>query len=162
MEKKVVDAVNEQIKNEMFSAYLYLSMAAYFESVNLDGFAHWMKMQAKEETEHALKLFSHLCERGERVVLQAIEQPQVDFDSPASVFEVTLAHEQKVTSLINRLYELAHKNNDYPLCILLQWFISEQVEEEANAGKILEQLKMIKPGSGALLMLDRALASRGG
>jgi ferritin len=161
MDKKLVDAINEQIKNELYSAYLYLSMAAYCESINLSGFSHWMKLQAQEETGHAMKMFGFLCERGEKVVLQAIPQPPTDFSSPLNVFEETLKHEQKVTGLINNIFNMSRKAGDNATEIFMQWFVTEQVEEEANATQIVEQLKMIKPDSAALIMMDRGLAKRG-
>ncbi len=153
--------MNEQIAKELYSAYLYLSMAAYFEARNLSGCAHWMKIQAKEETEHAMKFFEFLNDVGERVILEAIEKPLSNFSSVVGVFEATLAHEKEVTASIHKLYELAQKVNEYPASVLLQWFINEQVEEEKNATAILEKLKMIKVESGALLMLDAQLGKRG-
>jgi ferritin len=159
--QKMQDAMNEQIKNELYSAYLYLSMAAYFETENLQGFAHWMRAQAQEEQEHALKFFDFINERGGRVTLHAIDQPPAGFDSPLNVFEETLSHEQKVTSLIHDLYALALEENDYASQVFLQWFVNEQVEEEANATEILEQLKMLGGKGQGLLMLDHALGQRG-
>jgi len=158
--KAMQDAINEQINKELYSAYLYLSMAAYAESENLSGVAHWMRMQYQEEVMHALKFFDYVNERGGRVVLAAIDQPQVEFESPVDVFNITLEHERKVTGLINNLYALAVKENDYASQMMLQWFITEQVEEEANAGQILDTLKMVGDNSHALLMLDRELAQR--
>lgn len=158
--KAMQDAINEQINKELYSAYLYLSMAAYAESENLSGVAHWMRMQYQEEVMHALKFFDYVNERGGRVVLAAIDQPQVEFESPVDVFNITLEHERKVTGLINNLYALAVKENDYASQMMLQWFITEQVEEEANAGQILDTLKMVGDNSQALLMLDRELAQR--
>lgn len=160
MDKKLVKAFNDQIKNELYSAYIYLSMAAYFQAENLSGFARWMTIQAKEEVGHAMKLFGHLTERGARVELQAIDQPQSKFSSAVDVFEKTLAHEKKVTGMINKLYELANKENDYPASILLQWFITEQVEEESTADSILQNLKKIKPDSSAMLMYDQVMKKR--
>lgn len=159
--KKMQDAMNEQIKNELYSAYLYLSMAAYFETENLKGFAHWMRVQAEEEQEHALKFFDFIHERGGRVALHAIDQPPAEFESPLGVFEETLSHEQKVTSLIHDLYALALEESDYASQVFLHWFVDEQVEEEANATEILEQLKMVGDKTQGLLMLDRALGERG-
>ncbi|MBN2482972.1 MAG: ferritin [Candidatus Omnitrophica bacterium] len=160
MDKKLVKAFNDQIKNELYSAYIYLSMAAYFEAENLSGFGQWMKTQAKEETGHAMKLFAHLIDRGARVELQAIPQPETKFSSAVEVFEKTLAHEKKVTAMINALYELTGKENDYPASILLQWFITEQVEEENTADSILQNLKKIKPDSSAMLMYDQVMGKR--
>jgi ferritin len=161
LSKAVQDAINEQIKNELYSAYLYLSMSAHFESANLTGFAHWMRLQGQEEVEHAMKFLDFVNERGGRVVLHAIDQPPVEFGLPLAVFEQTLEHERKVTALINRLYELALKENDYPTQVMLHWFIDEQVEEEANASRIVETLKMIGDKAHALLMLDKELGERG-
>ena len=160
MGKKLQSAFNEQIKNELYSAYLYLSMAAYCEVSNLPGFGHWMKVQEKEERAHAMKIFDFLADRGIKVILQAIPQPPVEFASAQEIFEQTLKHEKKVTGLLNQLYELAKKSDDHAASIFLQWFISEQVEEEKNATAILDTLKIIKPDSAALIMLDRELAKR--
>ncbi len=158
--KKIQDAMNQQIKNELDSAYLYLSMAAYFESINLPGLAHWMRMQDEEERLHAMKFYDFIHERGGRVILLALDQPAAEFESPLDVFEKTLEHEQKVTALINGLYALAVEEKDYASQIFLQWFITEQIEEEDNAGQIIETLKMIGDSHQGLLMLDRELAQR--
>jgi ferritin len=158
--KKLQDAMNEQIKKELYSGYLYLAMSAHFEASNLPGFASWMRLQAAEEQEHALKFFDFINERGGRVELQAIDQPPVDFEGPLAVFQTTLEHEKKVTSLINGLYELALAEKDYPAQVMLQWFIDEQVEEEANATQIVETLKMVGEKGQALVMLDRQLGER--
>ena len=160
LSKKLQDAMNEQIKNELYSAYLYLSMSAYCEEANLPGFAHWMRLQAQEEEAHAMKFYGFIYERGGRVVLQAIDQPPVEFQSPRAVFEQTLEHEQKVTAMIHDLYALAVQEKDYASQIFLQWFVTEQVEEEASATQILETLKMIGDKGHALIMLDRQLGSR--
>lgn len=162
LSKKLELAINEQIKNEMDSAYLYLSMAAYFDSISLPGFAHWMRIQFGEEQGHALKFFKYIYERGGRVILQAIDQPQSEFSSPLAVFEQTLAHEQKVTALINDLYARAVQENDYATQVFMQWFISEQVEEEDNATQIIELLRRVGDKGQGLIMLDRELARRGG
>jgi len=161
LNKKVEKAINEQIKNELYSAYLYLSMAAYFDATNLPGFAHWMRKQFGEEQAHAAKFYKFVYERGGRVILQAIDQPPSEWASPLDVFEETLKHEQKVTGLINDLYALASEEKDYASQIFLQWFISEQVEEEDNATQIIELLKRIGDKGHALIMLDRELAKRG-
>jgi len=158
--KKIEAAINEQIKNEFYSAYLYLSMAAYCESINFPGFAHWMHLQYEEENAHALRLFHFLNDRGGRVRLMAIDEPASEFESPLALFEQVLAHEQKVTGMIHDLYALAVKENDYPTQVEMQWFISEQVEEEKNAGDIVEQIKMAENNKTALLMLDRELGAR--
>jgi ferritin len=160
LSKPVQDAINEQIKNELYSAYLYLSMAAHFESTNLSGFAHWMKIQATEEVKHAMKFFEYVFERGGKVTLKAIDQPPADFKSPVEIFKSAHKHEQKVTAMIHKLYELVLKENDYPSQVMLQWFIKEQVEEEKTAEGIVEQLKMAGDSSAALLMADRQFAAR--
>lgn len=154
------DAINEQVKHEFYSAYLYLTMSAYCESVNLPGCAHWMRLQSQEELSHGLKLFDLIHERGGRARLQAIDQPPGDFQSALDIFQKAFEHEQKVTGMIHRLYGLAAKEDDYATQVVLQWFITEQVEEEKNASQIVEQLKMIGNQPAALLMLDRQLAAR--
>ena len=156
----IQDAMNEQIKNELYSAYQYLSMAAYCESANLPGFASWMRAQAREETEHAMKFYDFILDRNGQVVLQAIEGPVVGFGSPLEVFERALDHEQKVTAMINDLYGLAVAENDYASQTFLQWFVTEQVEEEKNAGDVVETLKMVGDKSEALFLLDRELGQR--
>ena len=158
--KKVQDEMNLQIKYELESAYIYLSMAAYFDSITLPGMAHWMKLQANEEEVHAMKFYNFINDRGGRVELQAIGQPPVEFQSPLDVFERALAHEQKITGNINDLYALAFEEKDYPSQLLLQWFIDEQVEEERNAGDIVEILKRIGDEGHTLLMLDKELGQR--
>jgi ferritin len=160
LSQPVQDAINDQIQKELYSAYVYLSMAAYFEAENLTGAAHWMRLQSNEEVEHAMKLFEFLNDRAGRVKLQAIQQPPVEFASPVAVFQEALAHEQKVTKSIHDLYALVVQENDYPTQVMLQWFIDEQVEEEKNAGDIVAQLKRIGDSATALFMLDRQLASR--
>jgi ferritin len=156
----VQDAINDQINHEFFAAYLYLSMSAYFESVNLPGFAGWMRSQAQEEVTHGMKLFDFINDRGGRVVLKAVEAPPTDFKGPLDVFEQALRHEQKVTGMINSLYERAAAANDFAAQVALQWFITEQVEEEKTADLIVEQLKMIGNDRPALLMLDREMGAR--
>jgi ferritin len=160
LSKAMQDALNEQIREELASAYIYLSMAAYCESTNLRGFAHWMQEQSNEEMAHAMKFFGYVHERGGRVVLDAIEKPPVEFGGPVDVFEKTLAHEQYITSRIHKLYALAAEEKDYASLSVLQWFVDEQVEEESNAGEILDTLRMIGDKGQALFMLDRQLASR--
>ena len=161
LNKTVQDAINEQIKHEFYSAYLYLSMSAYCETINLPGFAHWMRVQYQEELAHALKFFDFVNDREGSVELQAIEQPPSEFQSPLDVFQRSLEHERKVSGLIHRLYEVALKEKDYPTQTLLQWFITEQVEEEKSASQVVEQLKLIANDGAALLLLDRELAARG-
>ena len=152
--------INDQIKNELYSAYLYLSMSAYLEANNLPGSARWMRLQYEEEVSHAMKLFDYIHDRGGRVVLQAIDQPAAEFGSLLEVFQQALEHEQKVTGMINRIYDLAVKENDYPTQIEMQWFITEQVEEEKTAGDIVDQLKMVGDHGPSLIMLDQYLGSR--
>ncbi len=161
LSKAVQDAINEQIKNELYSAHQYLSMSAYCESVTLPGFAHWMRAQAQEEREHAMKFYDFLLNRNGRVVLQAIEQPVVEFGSPVEVFEQALEQEQKVTAQINELYGLVLSENDYASQAFLQWFLTEQVEEEKNVGDVLETLKMIGDEGETLFLFDRELGNRG-
>ena len=158
--EKMQTALNGQLNAELYSSYLYLSMNAYFKSVNLDGFANWMHYQAQEELEHSLKFYDFIIQRGGKVVLSQIEAPPTEWDSPMAVFEATLAHEQKVTGLINDLVEIAHEERDHATTIFLQWFVSEQVEEEENVGGVLEQLKLMGDASGGLFMIDRELAKR--
>ena len=160
MDKKLQKAFNDQIKHELYSAYIYLAMAAYFATKNLPGFAHWMKIQYKEEVAHAMKIFEFLNDRGQKILLQAIPQPTSEFSSSLEVFEETLKHEQKVTSLISALYELAKEVNDHASVVFLQWFVSEQVEEEKNVIEIIQTLKMIKSEGAPQIMLDRELAKR--
>jgi ferritin len=160
MEQAVTDAVNEQIKHELSSAYVYLSMSAHFEAENLPGFARWMRVQAQEELGHAMRLFDYVNRRGGRVILQAVEQPPHRFSSPLSIFEQALEHETKVTQLIAQLYETAVAHRDYATQVEIQWFITEQVEEENSAILIVDQLKMAGDNRAALLMLDRQLGAR--
>jgi ferritin len=160
LSKTIQDAINDQIGKELYSGYVYLSMSAYFQSINLPGCANWMRIQYQEEVSHALKLFDYVHERGGHVTLQAIPQPKSEFKSPLDVFEQALGHERDVTAMINKLYALTQKENDYPTTIELQWFVTEQVEEEKHAGEICEQLRMVGDNKVALLMLDRQLGAR--
>jgi len=160
LSKSLQDAVNEQIKNEIQSAYLYLAMSAYCETQNLPGMAKWLRVQWQEELAHGLKLFDFVHDRGGRVALQALEKPKAEFKSARDVFEHVFTHEQKVSASINRLYDLAIKENDHAAQVELQWFVKEQVEEEKNALMIVNQLKMAGESGATLLMLDRALAAR--
>ena len=158
--KKMEKALNGQLNAELYSAYLYLSMAAYFESADLAGFANWMRVQDAEERFHAMKFYDYIIERGGRVTLGPIQTPPSDWDSPLAVFEATLTHEQKVTGLINDLMDLAREEKDNASEIFLQWFVNEQVEEEDNAGKVLGQLKLIEDSPQALFMMDREMGQR--
>jgi ferritin len=161
LSKTMQDAVNEQIQKEYYSSYLYLAMSAYCEANNLPGSAKWMRLQSQEELSHALKLYDQVCDRGGRVTLQAIQQPPVEYKSALDVFQKVLEHEQHVTASIHKLYALSVKENDYPGQITLQWFVTEQVEEEKNAGLIVEQLKAVGESKTSLMLLDRHLAKRG-
>ena len=158
--KKLQDAINGQISHEFYSSYMYLSMSAYFQTANLPGFANWMMIQSQEEYSHALKFYKHIIERGGKVELEAIDKPKADYKNPLDVMKKVLEHEQKVTGLINALYELAVKEKDYPGQIMLQWFIEEQVEEEKNAAEVIHLLKQIGDAPAGLIMLDRQLAAR--
>jgi ferritin len=158
---KMQDAINRQIREELASAYIYLGMSAYLESLSLPGFAHWMRVQSQEELAHALKFFDHVVERGGRVALEGIETPPLQYAGPADVFEKALAHERYITNCINDLYGLAMGEKEYGSLGLLQWFVDEQVEEEAHASQIVETLRRIGDKGQALVMLDRQLAARG-
>ncbi len=162
MSQTLHDAMNDQIRHELYSAYLYLSMAAYFEAMNLPGFAHWMRVQAREEVSHAMKFFDHLCDRGERVILQAIEQPPVDFASPQEAFARALEHERRVTGLIRNLYQIAVRENELSSLPLLHWFLEEQIEEEKSVEQILAALRRIGEDGTGLVVMDRELARREG
>lgn len=159
--KAMQDLMNEQINKEVFSSYLYLSMAAYFEGKNLPGFAHWMRIQETEERAHAMKFYDFLLERGGKVALQAIEAPKNEWGSTLEAAEEVVAHETMITASIYALYELALKEKDYPAQVMLQWFINEQVEEEKNAAEIVANLKMIEAHDTAVLQLDHRLSKRG-
>jgi ferritin len=159
--KVMQDAINEQINKEMFSSYLYLSMAAYFENSGLPGAAKWMYAQAGEENEHAMKLFEHLVDRGGKVTLKAIAAPEVEWAGPMAAFKAVYEHEQLVTKSIHDLYEVALKEKDYAAQVLLHWFIDEQVEEEKNAAEIVDSLKRIEAHETAILQLDHQLGKRG-
>ncbi len=162
MKKEIEQELNKQLNRELYSAYLYLSMAAYFESINLKGFAHWLKVQAKEELGHAMKFFEFINERNGKVVLETIEKPKVDWSSPVEAFKDVYEHEQKITSYIHNLVELARKNNDYATENFLTWFVSEQVEEEAQANEIYQKLKFCEKSVGGLFVLDHHLGKREG
>jgi ferritin len=160
IKKEVLDALNEQINAESYSAYMYLSMAGYFENMGLPGFANWMKVQYQEEAAHALKFFNYVTDRGGKVVLKAVEQVPVDFDGVVDVYEKTLAHENSVTELINNLMNVAVKASDHASQSFLKWFVDEQVEEESNVEKILATLKLINGQGNGIFMMDRELSQR--
>jgi ferritin len=153
-------ALNAQVNAEMYSAYLYLSMSAFFQSKSLSGFAGWMRVQAQEEMVHAMKLYDFINERAGRVILEQIEAPPTDWDSPLATFEAVYEHEQKVTGHINELVELALEKHDHATNIFLQWFVSEQVEEEDSANDVVEKIKLVGDAKGGLFMLDRELGQR--
>lgn len=160
LSKKMLNALNDQIHHELESAYIYLSMSAYFEAENLPGFAQWMELQFQEEMDHAFRFYDFILRRGERVALQAISAPPAEYDSPLAAFEKALGHEQKISGDIHKLYKLAIEEDDYPSVPFLQWFIDEQVEEEENVGSVVEDLKRVEGSGHALLLLDRELGQR--
>ena len=160
MDVKLAKAMNEQIVKELYSAYLYLSMAAYFAAKSLNGFNHWMQMQAQEELIHAMVIFNFMNDRGNRVVFGPIDRPDADFNSVADVFEKTLAHEKKVSKMINDIYKIAEDVNDNAAKIKLQWFMKEQVEEERTPGDILAKLLLVKSNPAAILMIDKDMSAR--
>ena len=160
IKKTVADALNEQINAEFHSAYLYLSMSAYFLSAGLAGYANWMRIQYQEELAHATRFFDYVNERNGSVKLTPIGEVQVDFSGVVDVFEKTLVHEQKVTELINKLMDISIKESDHATRSFLQWFVDEQVEEEANVEQILNNLKLIKGEGQGLLMMDREMQTR--
>lgn len=160
LKQNIEKALNQQINAELYSAYLYLSMSAYFQAMNLKGFANWMRVQAMEEFSHADRFSAFVLDRGGRVQLTAIDGPPVTWKSTLAVFQDTYRHEQKVTGLINALVDLAIKEKDHATNNFLQWFVNEQVEEEAHAEELVQQLKLIGDAGQGLLMLDRELAQR--
>lgn len=160
IDSNLQNAINRHINAEMYSSYLYLSMSTFCESIDLPGFAHWMRVQSQEEYTHAMKLVSYLEDRDGRVTLFPIDQPPVEFDSVEDVMRQTLGHEQHVSQLINDLYAESVRAGDYASQIMLQWFITEQVEEEKTARDVLAALDMVKGRSDALLLLDREMGSR--
>lgn len=160
LKDKVQKALNDQINAELYSAYIYLSMAAHFAGQDLNGFASWMKHQAQEEVSHAMRIFNYVYDRGGQVSLKAIDGPPTEWDSPLAAFEAAYKHEQHVTKLIHELAALSDSENDYATRNMLDWFIDEQVEEEATADTIVQRLKLAGDNPGALLLLDRELGER--
>jgi ferritin len=160
LNEKMEKNLNNQVNAELYSSYLYLSMSAYFSEINLNGCAHWMRLQAQEELLHALKIYDYINERGGRPVLDSIEAPPKSWDSPTHVFENVLSHEEKVTSLINELVDLAIGLKDHATNNFLQWFVSEQVEEEASANEVLQKIRMTGNDGGGLFLLDQELGKR--
>lgn len=160
MDKDLGKALNEQINFEIYSSYIYLAMASYFKSLSLNGFANWMNIQVQEELAHSKKLYNYLHERGSKVEFEAIPKPQTEWNSPLAAFENAYEHEQAVTSRINDLIDMVLKVRDHATNAHLQWFITEQVEEEANVLEIVQQIKRIKDAPNGLFMLDKELGQR--
>jgi ferritin len=160
MKTKVEGALNEQIHAEFFSFYLYLSVSAYFTTEHLDGFAHWMRIQAQEEFGHAMKLFDYLNERGGKVKLAALDAPQVQWKSASDAVGAVLNHERHISERINDLVDLANSEKDHATTVVLHWYVNEQVEEESTADTLYHQVKMLEDSPHGLLMLDRELAGR--
>ena len=160
LEQKMQEKLNEQINAELYAAYLYQAMGAYFEDIDLDGFATWMDLQTQEEEEHARKIYDYINQRGGRVKLKAIEEPPFEWDSPLAAYKDALEHEQKVTAMINDLVDLADELKDRASYSFLQWFVDEQVEEEDSVNSIVERLKMIEGSSSALMMMNDKLGQR--
>ena len=160
LSEKMNKVLNDQINAEMFSSYFYLSMTAWFESQGLSGFASWMRLQTEEEMEHSEKIFHYILERGGKIELAAIDKPKSEWGSPLEVFEDVLEHEEKVTGLINDLVDCALEERDHASNNFLQWFVAEQVEEEASVGAVLDKLKLIKDDSAGLFALDLEMAKR--
>ena len=158
--KKIQDALNAQINLEQFSAQLYLAMSAHCEGKSFRGFAHWLRVQAQEETKHAMKLVRFVLDRGAKLELAAIAAPASEFGSVTQVFEKILEHEKSITGRINALFELSRAEKDYASEITLQWYVSEQVEEESNVGQILDQLKAVGEQGGGIWYLDSKMGKR--
>ena len=154
------EAINEQIKYELYSAYMYLAMSADCADRNLLGFANWMNMQAREEVEHAMRFYNFVLERGGRVELHAIDKPPTEYGSPLEIMQKSLEHERFVTARINALYDQAQQENDRAAQVMLQWFITEQVEEEASIDDIVQRMRMFGEEGTVLFMLDRELGAR--
>ena len=161
LSKEIQDALNNQIKNEYFASYTYLSMAAHCESINMQGFASWLRRQSSEELVHAMRLFDYMIDRNAKFALQSISKPQSKFETLTDMFQRVLDNEREVTGMINKLYEQAISENDHATTVELQWFIREQVEEEKSASDILEKLKIAGDNRAALLILDRELSEGG-
>lgn len=162
MDGAIQESINEQVRAELHSAYLYLAMSAHFSERNFDGFAHWMKLQATEELGHAMRLYDYLLERGGHVDLRSVESPGADFGTPLEIFKAALEHEKKITAMIHAIYELAREKKDYATEVQLQWFVTEQVEEEDSATRAVEQLELAGDKPSALLMLDQLFGKRSG
>ncbi len=159
--KELQDAINDQLNFELYSGYLYLAMAAWFEQQNLNGMAHWMKVQAKEEYEHAMRFWEHIVDRGGKVELEAIGRPKTEWSSPLEAWEDAYEHEKKVSERIFKIGEIAERNGDRAALPMLHWFYDEQIEEEEQTMKVRDLLKMIGDSKNALFMLDAQLGKRG-
>ena len=157
---KMQEAINQQINAELYSAYLYMSMAAYFDHLQLPGFCHWMKVQVQEELSHVVRFYNYLSERGGRALMAAIEAPPSEWESPLECMQAVLEHERKVTGLINQLMNLAHDERDHASTSFLQWFVDEQVEEEASVEAILGKLNLVQGAAGGLFMVDKEMGGR--
>jgi ferritin len=160
IDKKMQDAINDQVNAELFSAYLYYAMAYYFEDMNLAGFAKWMRVQALEEVTHAQKLAAFVAERGGRAEMKAIEAPDNEWDSPLAAFEAAYKHECYISDRINKLVDLARELSDHATDNMLQWFVEEQVEEEASADEIVQKLKLVEGSGQGLFMIDQEMGQR--
>lgn len=160
LSEKLVDAINDQIQYEYHSAFVYKAMQAYFEDEDLPGMANWMDVQFQEEMSHAEKMFQFVCESGSRVEMKAMEAPRNEYSSPLDAFEASLEHEQSVTARINALMDLAQEERNHAAQIFLQWFVTEQVEEEASVSHIIAKLKRVKQDGRGLMMIDQELAKR--
>jgi ferritin len=161
IKEKIQDALNVQINLEQNSAQLYLAMSAHCEANSFRGFAHWLRVQAQEETAHAMKLVAFVLDRGGKLELKMIEAPPREFGTVTQVFEQILEHEKKITASINSLFELSRLEKDYASEITLQWYVTEQIEEEANVGQILDQLRAVGEKGGAIWYLDSKMGKRG-
>jgi ferritin len=160
VDEKVEEGINEQINAELYSAYLYYSMAQYFDALSLKGFSHWLRVQALEEMTHVQRFSSYLNDRRGRVVLRPVETPPSEWESPLGVFEEVYAHEVRVTALINKLMDLALARSDHASVNFLQWFVKEQVEEEASADEVVQKLKLVDKSEGGLFLLDQEMDTR--
>ena len=158
--EKMQEALNEQVNKEFYSAYMYLAMSAYCETLGLPGFAYWMRMQYEEESIHVTKMFDYILVQGGQVHLKTIEEPPKEYGTPLEVFEKTLEHEQYVTGLIHKLMDLAVEERDYASQTFLQWYVTEQVEEESNVNNVVAPLRMLDGDKGGLMMIDQKLAMR--
>jgi len=160
IKKNVQDAINAQINAEIYSSYMYFSMASWFDSISLTGFSHWLRVQALEELTHVQKMSGYLNERGGRALMKAVDAPPTDWNSPLACFEEVYAHECNVTELINNLMDIALAERDHATVSFLNWFVDEQIEEEANTDAVVQKLKLVEGNKGGLFMLDREMDAR--